>query len=157
MGDNWCVSWFHKDLNVGFFMDTVEVRFFKLCMRVALLLQCFWECLCHCQGMECCYDNGHLLLEFCSDHQLIITNTLFQREDRLKAARRHPHSKHWHLLDHTLTRQRDTRDILHTTMMPSADCYTDHRLVRCKVTFTFKFYKGMSALSVVDQNLEAVC
>ena len=32
----------------------------------------------------------------------------------------------------------DTRDILHTGVMPSADCYTDHRLVRYKVAFTFK-------------------
>ena len=32
----------------------------------------------------------------------------------------------------------DTRDILHTRVMPSADCYTDHRLVRCKVAFAFK-------------------
>ena len=37
-----------------------------------------------------------------------------------------------------LTRQHDTRDILDTRVMPSTDCYTDHRLVHCKVTFTFK-------------------
>ena len=47
-------------------------------------------------------------------------------------------SKHWHLLDYILTRQHDTRDALHTRVMPSADCYTDHRLVRFKVTFAFK-------------------
>ena len=29
-------------------------------------------------------------------------------------------------------------DILHTKVMPSADCYTDHRLVRFKVAFAFK-------------------
>ena len=38
-----------------------------------------------------------------------------------------------HLLDYVLTRQHDTRDVLHTRVLPSADCYTDHRLVRCKV------------------------
>ena len=32
----------------------------------------------------------------------------------------------------------DTRDILHTGVMPSAGCYIDHRLVRYKVAFTFK-------------------
>ena len=31
----------------------------------------------------------------------------------------------------------DTRDILHTRVMLSADCYTDHRLVCCQVAFTF--------------------
>ena len=30
------------------------------------------------------------------------------------------------------------RDVLHTRVMPSADCYTDHRLVHCKVAFAFK-------------------
>ena len=72
-------------------------------------------------------DNRGLLLEFCSEHQLIITNTLFQQKDRFKATWRHPHSKHWQLLDYILTRQHDTRDVLHTRVMPSADCYTDHR------------------------------
>ncbi|WP_419586331.1 hypothetical protein, partial [Thiolapillus sp.] len=79
-----------------------------------------------------------MLLEFCSEHQLVITNTLFQQKDRFKATWRHPRSKHWHLLDYVLTRQHDTRDVLHTRVMPSADCYTDHRLVRCKVAFAFK-------------------
>ena len=40
--------------------------------------------------------------------------------------------------DYVLTRQHDTRDVLHNRVMPSADCYTDHRLVRCKVAFAFK-------------------
>ena len=67
---------------------------------------------------------GRLLLEFCSEHQLVITNTLFQQTDTFKATWRQPRSKHWHLLDYVLTRQRDTRDVLHTRVMPSADCYT---------------------------------
>ena len=39
-------------------------------------------------------DNGRLLLEFCSEHQLIIINTLFQQKDRLNATWRHPCSIH---------------------------------------------------------------
>ena len=84
-----------------------------------------------------CNDNRPLLLEFCLEHQLVITNTLFQQKDRFKATWRHPRSKRWHLLDYPDS-QRDTREVLHTRVTPSADCYTDHRLVHCKFAFTFK-------------------
>ena len=53
-----------------------------------------------------------MLLEFCSEHQLVITSTLFQ-QDRFKATWRHLRSKHWHLLDYVLTGQCDMRDVLH--------------------------------------------
>ena len=75
--------------------------------------------------------NGRLLLEFCSEHQLVISNTLFQQKDRFKATWKHPRFTHRHLLDYILTRQHATRDVLHIRVMPIADCYTDHRLVRC--------------------------
>lgn len=89
-------------------------------------------------GVDNCNDNGRLLIEFCAERQLSITNTLFQQKACFKTTWRHPPSKHWHLLDYIIVRQKDVRDVLHTRVMPSADCYTDHRLVRAKVRLTIK-------------------
>ncbi|CAH1249728.1 Hypp8672 [Branchiostoma lanceolatum] len=89
-------------------------------------------------GVGNCNDNGRLLLEFCTEMQLTITNTIFQQRNRLKTTWMHPRSRHWHLLDYILVRQRDLGDVLHTRVMPSAECHTDHRLVRCKLNVHFK-------------------
>ncbi|XP_072171908.1 craniofacial development protein 2-like [Diadema setosum] len=89
-------------------------------------------------GVGKCDDNGRLLLEFCTEQQLVITDTLFQQRDSLKTTWMHPRSKHWHLLDYILVRRRDQRDVFHTRVMPSAECHTDHRLVRCKLNLHFK-------------------
>ena len=78
------------------------------------------------------------LLEFCSEHQLVIINTLFKQKDRFKVIWRQLRSKYWHLLDYILTPQHDTRDVQHTRVMSIADCYIDHRLVCCKVAFAAK-------------------
>ena len=81
-----------------------------------------------------CSDNGRLLPEFCSEHQLVITNTLFQQMDRFKATWRRPHSKHWLLLDYALARQRDTREYY----TPESCPVQTSTLIIGKVAFTFK-------------------
>ena len=55
--------------------------------------------------------NGSLLLNMCAEHQLTITNTLYQQANKYKASWMHPRSKHWHLIDYVIVRQRDPRDV----------------------------------------------
>ena len=85
-----------------------------------------------------CNDNGCLLLELCTEQQIVITNTIFRLKDRLKTTWMHPRSKHWHLIDYDPVHKCDLKDIIHTKVMPSAECHTDHHLVRCKLRLHFK-------------------
>ena len=84
-----------------------------------------------------CNENVRLLIEFCTECQRAITNTIFQHKIRLKTTWMLPRSKHWHLLDYVLVRQQDQKDVLHTREIPSTECSTDHRLVRCKLKLQF--------------------
>ena len=88
--------------------------------------------------MGSCNGNRHLLLEFCTEQQLTITNTIFQKKDSQKRTWIHPQSKHWHLIDYILVCQCDHKDIFHTGVMLSAECHTEPHLVYYKLSFHFK-------------------
>ena len=76
--------------------------------------------------------NGMLLLGLCAANELVITNTIFQQKDSLKTTWMHPRSRHWHLLDYAIVRQRDLADIHLTRTVRSSTAWSDHRLVRVK-------------------------
>ena len=84
-------------------------------------------------GVDAENASGTALLSFCTRHDLIITNTLYQQPDRFKYTWMHPGTKKWHMLDYAITRQRDVKDILHTRAMCGTCNWTDHRLVKCKL------------------------
>ena len=50
----------------------------------------------------------------------------------------YPQSKHWHLIDYVFEHKCDLKDVIHTKVMPSTECHTNHRLVRCKLRLHFK-------------------
>jgi len=52
--------------------------------------------------------------------------------------RRQTCSKHWHLIDHVLVRQRDLRDIRLTRFMRPTTEWSDHRIVRTTVLLATK-------------------
>uniref|UniRef100_A0A0L8FW54 Endonuclease/exonuclease/phosphatase domain-containing protein n=1 Tax=Octopus bimaculoides TaxID=37653 RepID=A0A0L8FW54_OCTBM len=78
-------------------------------------------------------DNGQRLLEFCTYHNLCITSTFFANKPSRKASWRHPRSHHWHQLDFIITRRSFLNPVQLTCSYHSADCDTDHSLIRSRV------------------------
>ena len=83
-------------------------------------------------------SNGTLLLSLCSQHDLAITNTMFQQADKHKTTWMHPGSKQWHLIDYVITRQRDIKDVHSTRAMCGTHIWSDHRLVKTKLSLYTK-------------------
>ena len=83
-------------------------------------------------------SNGTLLLSLCSQHNLIITNTIFQQATRHKTTWMHPGTKKWHMIDYAITRQRDVKDVHHTRAMCGSCTWSDHRLIKCKLALRAK-------------------
>ncbi|VDL99727.1 unnamed protein product [Schistocephalus solidus] len=52
-------------------------------------------------------DNGLLLLQTCTEHSLLLTNTFFRLPTWEKATWMRPQSRRWHLLDYVLVRRQD--------------------------------------------------
>lgn len=78
--------------------------------------------------------NGQRLLSLCSQHKLVITNTIFKTKEIYKGTWKHPRSGKWHMLDYVIVRQRDQHDVLLTRAMRGAECWTDHRMVRSSLS-----------------------
>uniref|UniRef100_H3AFC1 Reverse transcriptase domain-containing protein n=1 Tax=Latimeria chalumnae TaxID=7897 RepID=H3AFC1_LATCH len=77
--------------------------------------------------------NGQHVLEHCASCELIVSNTYFAGSNCSKITWRHPRSGHWHQLDLILIHCKNIHDVLHARSMHSADCNTDHALVRAKL------------------------
>ena len=75
------------------------------------------------------HGNGTLLLRTCTEHELLITNTVVRLPTRRKTSWMHLCSKHWHLINYAIVRRKDRQDVRVTQTMCGADCWTDHRLV----------------------------
>ena len=82
-----------------------------------------------------------MLLSLCAQHELSISNTIFQQADKFKNTWMHPRSTQWHMLDYAVVRQRDRRDVLITRCMRGADCWSDHRLLRSKMNLQLALKK----------------
>ncbi|CAM4709419.1 unnamed protein product [Leuciscus chuanchicus] len=84
-------------------------------------------------GVGSLNDNGQRLLELCATHKLCIPSSFFEGSIWSKMTWQHPRSKRWHQLDHVIIQRNHLQDLTHVRSMHSADCDTDHSLVRCKI------------------------
>ena len=88
-----------------------------------------WENVLGKNGIGRCNSNGLLLLQLCAEHELLVTNTVFRLLARNRTLRMHPLSKHRHLIDYVIVRQKDRQDLRVTKAM----CWADHRLILSKI------------------------
>jgi len=87
-------------------------------------------------------ENGQRLLELCSLLNLSVASSFFEGSLRSKVTWMHACSRRWHQLDHVITRRRQLRGLKQCRSMHSADCGTDHAVVRCTLQITpKKFYQ----------------
>ena len=85
-----------------------------------------------------CNSNDELLLGLCFDFELVVTNSMFKQKDEHKTTCMRPRSRHWHMIDVIITMCRDKMDIHSTRGMSEANCWTDHQMLRSKVSFRIR-------------------
>ena len=76
-------------------------------------------------------DAGERLIEFCEEHNLMISSTCNPKAKR--GSWFHAPSQKWYLIDHVLVKQRDATLVSQVIPIVPAECHTDHRLMRVKL------------------------
>ena len=93
-------------------------------------------------------SNGLQLLELCSELNLAICNTFFHQKEKHKVTWTHPRSKQGHMIDFIITRKRDLVDVSNVRVLRSAECDTDHKLVRGKFKLRIRKKVRMSGVKM---------
>ncbi|GFR68802.1 craniofacial development protein 2 [Elysia marginata] len=107
-----------RELGAGYTVDTDHLT---------------WDAVVGKNGIERCYTNRLLFLQYCAENGLFILNTTFRLPARNRTSWKHPRSGHWHLIDFVIVEKRDRQDVRVTKSMYGADCWTDHRLILSKM------------------------
>ena len=92
-----------------------------------------WDGVRGCHGAGKMNESGEALLSFCALNELTIMNTCFEKKNINKYTWQHPGSKKWHCIDYVMMRRKQRRFCCDVTVLRSADCWTDHKLLRAQL------------------------
>ena len=87
-------------------------------------------------------EAGRELLSFLSVNEATVCNTSFMKKDIFKRTWQHPKSGQWHCIDHAIMRKNDRRRCLDATVVRSAQCNTDHMMLKVKVRMRCKAFRS---------------
>ena len=80
--------------------------------------------------LRCCCE---ALLSWCALNSLVVMNTMFEKKNIHKYTWQHPGSKQWHCIDYIIMRQKQRSWCCDVSVLRSADCWTDHKLLRAQM------------------------
>src|SRR5574337_538964 len=83
-------------------------------------------------------EAGQILIEFCQENSLVITNTLFQQHKRKRYTGTSPDGQHQNHIDYILCSQRWRSSIQSAKTRPGADCGSDHEFLIAKFRLKLK-------------------
>lgn len=94
-----------------------------------------WEGVRGKHGVGLMNEDGEALLSWCSLNGLVVLNTVFEKKKIHKYTWQHPGNKQWHCIDYIIMRQGQRHMCSDVTVLRTADCWTDHMLVRGQLRF----------------------
>ena len=96
-------------------------------------------------------EAGRELLSFLSINEATVCNTWFAKKDIYKQTWQHPKSKQWHCIDYAIMRKAHRRRCLDVTVVRGAQCNTDHMMLKVKLQFGNKHFRGDRTRSSVGR------
>ena len=94
-----------------------------------------WNDVRGCHGVGRINESGEALLSWCALNSLVVMNTTF--ENIHKYTWQHPGCKQWHCIDYIIMRQKQRSWCCDVSVLRSADCWTDHKLLCAQMRLHF--------------------
>ena len=93
-------------------------------------------------GVGLMNTSGEALLAWCLLNGLVVMNTVFEKKEIHKYTWQHPGSKRWHCIDYIIMRQCQRHMCSDVSVLRSADCWTDHKLLRGQLRISLSVRKS---------------